>query len=125
MLIRHLRNCPGFIAGDKSFLREILNPKKEKSKLHFSLAWAMVKPREKTLLHKLSSTEVYFIIRGVGKMNINNEEKLIKANDTVYIPPDAVQSVENIGEDNLEFLCIVDPAWEPTAEQIIHKTHEK
>ncbi len=57
-------------------------------------------------------------------MHINNEEKSIAANDTVYIPPRSVQYLENIGEENLEFLCIVDPAWEPTAEEVIGVDNE-
>ena len=94
---------------------------KEKLKLHYSLAWAMVKPHEKTAAHKLNFAEVYYIIKGSGRISINNEERLIKAHDTVYIPPDVVQFVENIGDENLEFLCIVDPAWRQDAERIIDR----
>jgi len=125
MFIKHLQDCSEFIAGDQSHLREIFNPNKNKLNLHYSLAWAMVRPREKTLPHKLNFSEVYYIIKGVGKIHIDNEEKSISANDTVYIPPQAVQYLENIGEENLEFLCIVDPAWEPKVEQIIDLVNEK
>jgi len=119
--IKHLKNCPEFVAGDKSHLREILNPKKANLKINYSLAWAKVAPGEKTLPHKLKATEVYFIIKGDGRMHINNEEELVRRNDSVHIPPDAVQYIENIGKGNLEFLCIVDPAWQPTLERIIDK----
>jgi mannose-6-phosphate isomerase-like protein (cupin superfamily) len=79
----------------------------------------MVKPGEKTLPHKLKNSEVYYIIKGTGTIYINNERKLVEKNDTVYIPPDAVQFIENTGEKNLEFLCIVDPAWTPETETIL------
>jgi len=119
MYIKHLKDCPEFIAGDNSLLREILNPKKEDLTIRYSLAWAMVKPGEKTLPHKLKNSEVYYIIKGTGKMCINNEKKLVEKNDTIYIPPDAVQFIENTGKENLEFLCIVDPAWTPETETIL------
>ncbi len=125
MYIKHLKDCPEFIAGDDSHLREILNPGKEKLKINYSLAWAMVKPREKTLPHKLKNCEVYYIIKGTGIMYINNEEKSVKENDTIYIPPDAIQFIENTGKQNLEFLCIVDPAWKLDIEQILQKINRK
>jgi len=119
MFIKHLTAIPSIVAGDDSHLREILNPGKEQIKINYSLAWAMVKPGEKTLPHKLKNSEVYYIIKGAGKMCINNEKKLVEKNDAVYIPPDAVQFIENTGEENLEFLCIVDPAWTPEVEEIL------
>lgn len=119
VLIIHLKDCHEITAGDLSTLREILNPGKEKIDTRYSLAWAMIRPGEKTLPHRITSTEVYFIISGSGRMYINNEEKRLGKHDTVYIPPHAVQSIENIGQENLEFLCIVDPAWHPACEEIM------
>jgi mannose-6-phosphate isomerase-like protein (cupin superfamily) len=119
MHIKHLNDSPQFIAGDKSHLREILNPRKYEIQTNYSLAWAMVKPGERTLPHALTSTEVYFILKGTGQMHINNEESAVREHDTIYIPPNAVQFIENIGNENLEFLCIVDPAWQPEVEHIV------
>lgn len=118
MYVKHLKDSTEFTAGDNSLLHEILNPKKEDISIHYSLAWASVKPKEKTLLHELKVSEVYFILKGKGTMHINNEEKNIGKDDTIYIPPNAAQFIENTGEENLEFLCIVDPAWEPEVECI-------
>jgi mannose-6-phosphate isomerase-like protein (cupin superfamily) len=119
MFIRHLSSCPEFIAGDDSKLREILNPRKEKIKTQYSLAWGKIEPRRKTLPHRLTYSEVYYILKGTGKIYIDNEAKLVKQNDTIYVPPNVIQFIENTGEGNLEFLCIVDPAWQPEAEHII------
>ena len=119
MYVKHLKDFTEFTAGDNSLLREILNPKKEDISIHYSLAWAHVKPDEKTRVHELKVSEVYFILKGKGTMHINNEEKNIGKGDTVYIPPNAAQFIENTGEENLEFLCIVDPAWTPDAEKIL------
>ncbi|MGB3479208.1 MAG: cupin domain-containing protein [bacterium] len=119
MYVKHLLDCSEFVAGDNSLLREILNPRKEDISIHYSLAWAYVKPGEKTLVHELKVSEVYFILKGKGTMHINNEKKNIDKGNTIYIPPNAAQFIENTGEENLEFLCIVDPAWQPEVEQVL------
>ncbi len=119
MLIRKLKNLEEFTAQDRSSLKEILNGKKEPLKIHYSLAWASVKPEEKTLAHKLKYTEVYYILKGLGRMHINEETREVEKNDAIYIPPDSIQFIENIGTEDLEFLCIVDPAWEISAETVI------
>ncbi len=52
-------------------------------------------------------------------MHIDEESAEISPGDTIYIPPQAVQWIENTGSDDLEFLCIVDPAWQPNAEELV------
>lgn len=118
MYVKHLTDCFQIRAGDNSLLREIINPNKEEISTHYSLAWAKVAPHKKTLRHTLTSSEVYYIIRGTGIMHINNEEKIVRENDTIYISQNALQYIENTGETDLEFLCIVDPAWQPAIEHI-------
>ncbi len=119
MLIKRLKELIEFTAQDTSSLKEILNPKKEPLSIHYSLAWASVKPGKKTLAHKLKYCEVYYILKGSGRMHIDDETSAVEKGDTVYIPPDSIQSIENTGNEDLEFLCIVDPAWEKDAETII------
>ena len=117
MLVRKLSGTVSFEAGDGSMLREILHPDKQAVKLGYSLAWATVK--KETYPHTLKYAEVYHIIKGRGRMHVNSEVREVVATDTVYIPPGAVQYIENTGEAELEFLCIVDPAWQPEIESVI------
>jgi len=119
MKIKNIKDCRQFIANDYSKLREIFNPRKERLKLNYSLAYAKVEPHKKTLKHRLKYTEVYFILKGRGIMHINRQKKIVKSGDTIYIPPDSVQFIENKGRTPLKFLCIVDPAWEQKCEEIM------
>ena len=121
MFVRKMDTIASFKAGDRSLLKEILHPAKHPIDLRYSLAWATVKPGHATELHTLEYAEVYHIIRGQGRVRVNNEENDVEETDTVYIPPHAVQSIRNTGVKDLEFLCIVDPAWEPGIETIIGK----
>jgi mannose-6-phosphate isomerase-like protein (cupin superfamily) len=119
MFIRELRNCEEFIAGDGCTLREILHPAKADLKLRYSLAHAVVKPGDTTQQHRLRSSEVYYILEGEGIMHINGEASPVCAGSTVYIPPTANQCIHNPGQEDLVFLCIVDPAWRKEDEEVL------
>jgi mannose-6-phosphate isomerase-like protein (cupin superfamily) len=119
MFIKHFSETTEIVSGDRALLRELLNPRKEQMQIDYSLAWAQIQPDQKTVPHTLSYAEVYYILRGDGIMHIDDEEAAIKAQDTIYIPPHAIQWVENTGTIPLAFLCIVNPAWHPEAEQIL------
>jgi len=119
MLIRHLRDCEEFIAGDGSILRELLRPAQGVIAIRYSLAHAKVKPGERTTPHRLTTTEVYYLLQGQGRMHIGEEAKEVTAGSAVYIPPRSVQWIENTGTADLIFLCLVDPAWRPDDEEII------
>jgi len=119
MFIRGLHDSPEFIAGDGTALREILHPAKADLAIRYSLAHAVLRPGGVSLRHRLTSSEVYCILEGEGTMHIDGEARPVRAGDTVYIPPGAVQNIENAGAGDLRFLCIVDPAWRPEAEDVL------
>ena len=119
MLIRTLKDCAEFISGDGCVLREILHPDKMDLKLGYSLAHAIVHPGEITLPHRLTTSEVYYIIEGEGVMHIDQETASVRAGATIYIPPKAVQYIQNSGKADLVFLAIVDPAWRPEDEEVL------
>lgn len=119
MFIRCLEECAEFTAGDHTRLREILHPDKQPVSIRYSLAHALLAPGESSTKHCLNSSEVYYIISGQGRMNINNEYSTVAPGSTVYIPPGALQWIENTGSGPLAFVCIVDPAWQSADETIL------
>lgn len=118
MLVQKLNACDEFIAGDGTQLRELLHPDKQSVELRYSLAHATLPPGETSALHSLTTSEVYYIISGVGEMQINGENQLVEAGDAVYIQPNAKQFIYNCGPEPLLFICIVDPAWRKEDETI-------
>jgi len=119
MLIRRLQDCAEFIGGDDSVLRELLHPAKAEIAIRYSLAYATVRPGAKTRPHRLKTAEVYYLLRGQGRMHIGAEAREVTADSAIYIPPHALQWIENTGTDDLVFLCLVDPAWRREDEEII------
>jgi len=119
MRITNLKNCPEFIAGDNCILRELLHAGKGDYAFRYSLAQAKVKSGKTTFAHKLKTSEVYYILKGRGRMCINNESAAVKRGDAIYIPPMASQYIQNTGKSDLVFLCIVDPAWRVQDEEVV------
>ncbi len=120
MLVRRVKDCEEFIAGDDSVLRELLHPAKSNVEIRYSLAHATVGPGRRTKAHRLQTAEVYYILQGHGRMHIDAEAAPVTAGCAVYIPPRSVQYMENAGADDLIFLCIVDPAWRQADEEILN-----
>lgn len=119
MLVRHAAECEEIIAGDQCLLREMLHPDKADVQVRYSLAQATIRPGLRSLPHRLRTAEVYVIIEGRGIMCIDHEREAVQAGDLVYIPPQAVQHIENSGGSDLRFLCIVDPAWRREDEEVL------
>ena len=119
MLIKRLPNCEEITAGDGTHLRELLHPARDATAVRYSLAVARLVPGARSKAHRLASTEVYYFVRGSGIMHIGDEVGAVASGDAVYNPADSVQWLENNGEDELEFVCIVDPAWRREDERVV------
>jgi mannose-6-phosphate isomerase-like protein (cupin superfamily) len=119
MLIKRLKGCCEITAGDRTRLRELLHPERDAATIRYSLAVAWIASGQRSQPHRLKTAEVYYLIRGSGVMHIGDESARVAAGDAVYIPPESVQWLENNGEEEIEFACIVDPAWRPEDEEIL------
>jgi uncharacterized cupin superfamily protein len=53
--------------------------------------------------------QVYYFIKGRGKMLIDGEEYPVTAGDAVHLPPKTKHGVINDGEDEIEYLNISAP----------------
>jgi mannose-6-phosphate isomerase-like protein (cupin superfamily) len=122
ILIKRLEECPQFIAGDNTHLRELLHPRNDPAPVHYSIAHATLAPGEASLPHALASSEVYYILSGQGIMHVNAEEAVVGPGDTIYVPPHASQHIRSTGPTTLAFLCIVEPAWREEDEVVVRET---
>jgi len=119
MLIRKLENRAEFIAGDGTILREMLRSEDVNNAIHYSFAHARLHPEQASVKHRLRANEVYYILAGKGIVQIDGERQEVGPGDCIYIPPLAIQHIENTGLGDLVFLCIVDPAWSKDDEEVI------
>ncbi len=110
---------PVFLAGDHTVLREIFHPVKHQLQLGYSLAHGTLAPGQRSKWHALASSEVYYFIAGQGRFMLDDEVIPVEAGTTLYVPPGGKQSLENDGSKEIEFLCLVDPAWRAEDEMLL------
>jgi len=100
-------------------IKQYFHPHNTLNGINYSLAQFTLEPGKKTLLHKIKSSEIYYILEGDAILKINDEIHKLKKDDSCYVPPMSVQNIENTGSAILRFLCIVEPAWKPEDEIIL------
>jgi mannose-6-phosphate isomerase-like protein (cupin superfamily) len=122
MWVKRLADCTEIVANDLCRLRELMHPAHDGLHIGYSLAHARVEPGARTLRHHLEgASEVYYLLSGRGTMHIDGQTRDVAAGDAVLISPGAVQFLVNTGEIPIEFLAIVEPAWQP---QIDHRDED-
>ncbi|MBN4076426.1 cupin domain-containing protein [Gemmatimonas aurantiaca] len=117
--MRKLADSAEFLAGDKVHLRELFNPRNQSEfSGRYSLAHASLAAHQSSKPHNLASHELYYILSGSGRIHIDSLSAEISAGCAVEIPPNSRQWIENTSNSTLEFLCIVDPAWQAEDETV-------
>ncbi len=111
MFVKNINECVEFTANDGCQIKEWLHPKNEPVQLSYSVAMATVDVGQHSYKHMLEQTETYLITAGQGLMHIDDEEKIVKTGDAIYIEPKRVQWIENNGQEPLCFIAIVNPPW--------------
>ena len=113
MLFKSIYDILSFEASDKTTLKEIIHPKNDGVRMSYSLAQASLKVGESSVPHYLvNQTELYYFLKGEGKIVIDGEQQKVSRGDVVLVPKGATQHIDNQGNSVLEFLCIVSPPWE-------------
>ena len=108
------------IQGDEGTkIKQYFHPHNTLNGINYSIAQFTLEPGKKSKLHKMSSSEIYYILEGSGKLKINEDTHYLEKDDSVYVPPNSKQFIENIGSIDLRFLCIVEPAWKADDEILL------
>ncbi len=100
-----------FVTKDGSEIRSILD-RTNSSAVNQSLAEATLPPGASTALHVHPHTEeMYYILRGAGRMTIEAEQREVGPGDGILIPPGTRHTIQNVGQDALMFLCCCAPPY--------------
>jgi len=106
--------CEPFVTKDGSIIRELL-AHRNSSIRNQSLAEATVPVGVVTELHHHPKTEeIYYILSGTGKMEIDGEFREIGPGDAIAIGPGKWHRIRNDGSKDLVFLCCCAPGYEHT-----------
>lgn len=100
------------VTKDTSEIREILAPRNSAIQRQ-SLAEATLHPGQATVEHCHPRTEeIYYILRGTGRMKIGEEVREVLPGDGIAIPPGQRHHIQNTGKEDLVFLCCCVPPYE-------------
>jgi len=112
MHIQNIAAAVPFTTKDGSEIRELLAHRNSCIR-NQSLAEARLPPGAKTMPHHHDLTEeIYYILEGVGRLQIDGEVSDVKIGDAIAIPPGALHTITNTGDTTLKFLCCCAPGYE-------------
>ncbi len=112
MDIRNIDRVPAFTTKDGSEIRELLAHRNSCIR-NQTLAEARLAPGLRTAAHYHARTEeIYYIIEGQGRMEIDEESREVEPGDAIAIPPGARHQIANPGPAMLKFLCCCAPGYE-------------
>jgi len=81
-----------------------------------SVARARVEPGRTTRWHRLDAiTERYVILEGRGRAEVDGLARDVQPGDVVIIAPGLPQRITNTGDEDLVFLAVCTPRFEPSA----------
>ncbi|TAK30417.1 MAG: cupin domain-containing protein [Saprospiraceae bacterium] len=119
LIVINTLNVHAFTSGDLTEIRELLHPQKGGPSLPYSLAYGTLKEGKSSAPHRLlRNKEVYYILSGTARLRADGTVHDLKMGDCFCIPENALQSIENAGKEELQFLCIVSPPWRAEDEDI-------
>lgn len=99
------RDAHPFTTLDGSTIRELLHTERQ------SLAEASLEPGQATLRHyHARSEEVYLLLEGGGRLEVDGEEREVGPGDAILIPPGAWHRLL-AGRDGARLLCSCVPPY--------------
>ena len=108
-----------FIKGNEGTqIKQYFHPENTLNGINYSLAQFTLESRKKSTPHKMKSSEIYYILEGTAIIHIDKKSFTVSKDDSVYVAPMSLQFIENMGEKDLRFLCIVEPSWKQEDEII-------
>lgn len=119
MSVRKISEIEEIQGNEGTRIKQIFHPHNTLNGIRHSVAHFTIDKGKRSNIHKMKTSEVYYILEGEGILHVDDEEIKIKKDSSVYVPPMAKQYIENIGGSDLRFLCIVDPAWKQDDEILL------
>jgi len=111
MIVQKNSKIQSIQGNEGTEIKQYFNPHNTLNGINYSMAQFILESGKRSKLHKLKSSEIYYILEGSAILNVDEDTYHLEKDDSVYVSPNSKQFIENKGSGNLRFLCIVEPAW--------------
>jgi mannose-6-phosphate isomerase-like protein (cupin superfamily) len=78
----------------------------------FTMGYVVVEPGGSVPLHHHDQEEVYFLLEGLGEIDIDGKRFRMEPLSAVYIPSQKPHTFRNVGQSPMRFLFVYAPAEE-------------
>ncbi|PHS04665.1 MAG: hypothetical protein COA78_16225 [Blastopirellula sp.] len=121
MDIKNIKHVEPFVTKDGSEIRELLAYRNSGVR-NQSLAEARLPIGASTTTHYHPKTEeIYYITQGSALMQIAEKQQEVTVGDAIAIPPGAIHTITNTGDEELRLLCCCAPAYEHDDTVLVEK----
>jgi mannose-6-phosphate isomerase-like protein (cupin superfamily) len=97
-------------------------PKNLGGAIKHSFGIAVIPPKCSSELHYHPyAEETYYIIKGKGRLIIDSAEYSVRPGDAIFTSPTEKHQIFCDGDDDLEFIVVCAPAWEPSNSVFLDK----
>jgi mannose-6-phosphate isomerase-like protein (cupin superfamily) len=77
---------------------------------NFVMGRVLIDPQGKVPLHHHGQEEVYYIVRGTGRIQVDHETESVRDGSVIYIDPEKEHELVNTGSDIMEMIFVYSPA---------------
>jgi mannose-6-phosphate isomerase-like protein (cupin superfamily) len=106
VIVTSVEGVEAFVTKDGSTIRELHHTEVQ------SLAEATLEVEQATERHyHRVAEEIYFVLKGQGRMEVEGEITHVRPGDAVLIPAGAWHQLENNGTSELRILCCCAPPY--------------
>jgi mannose-6-phosphate isomerase-like protein (cupin superfamily) len=113
MTIIHRDDVKPLVNERGETIRELASPKLSGLSDH-SLAESIIPPGTSTIPHHhRTGEEVYYVLRGRGRITLNDQTHDVGPGDAITILPGTFHHLVNTGDEELVVLCSCAPAYSP------------
>jgi mannose-6-phosphate isomerase-like protein (cupin superfamily) len=106
VIVTSVEGVEAFVTKDGSTIRELHHTEVQ------SLAEATLEVEQATERHyHRVAEEIYFVLKGQGRMEVDGEVTHVRPGDAVLIPAGAWHQLENNGTSELRILCCCAPPY--------------
>lgn len=106
----NIEDLPGEKFSSGRHTRVFIGPQSPVQAENFISGFVIIEPGGRVPLHEHEQEEVYYVLKGRGKMTVGEETQTMQAVSAVYIPSNTRHTLSNSGDEELHMLFVYSPA---------------